>query len=175
MGVLTAAHCDDAQTYYQTLDLTYPVTFIAARHGDRRDVQWHTTSHYEYPQFYDGDSYRTVSFGISRASQSVGDFVCHRGKATNYSCGELVSKTYVPSYEGACPGVDECYPVWMKVSGPNLKCFPGDSGGPWFFGTHALGIYKGQASTGTDAAGCDFAFYMAIDYIDGLDVALLTN
>lgn len=66
-----------------------------------------------------------------------------------------------------------CSSVWIKVSGPNLECNGGDSGGPWFNGSIAYGIYKGQSSTGSTAAACNYAFYMAINYITGMNVTVL--
>ncbi|MEV4475910.1 hypothetical protein [Nonomuraea sp. NPDC049504] len=57
--------------------------------------------------------------------------------------------------------------------GDGLKCYPGDSGGPWFNANKAYGIYKGQSSTGTGTAGCNWAVYMAINYISTINVSLM--
>jgi hypothetical protein len=84
------------------------------------------------------------------------------------------SLVYQPTYAGACPGTT-CSAVWIKVGGSSLECYGGDSGGPWFNAGTAYGIYKGQASSGTTAAACDFAFYMGINYVSGLGVSLMTN
>jgi len=67
------------------------------------------------------------------------------------------------------------------MSGPQLKCYPGDSGGPvffeWFGNIHAAGLYKGQLVI--DANQCSppyfFMFFMAIRKIDGMGLQLLTS
>ena len=164
-GYITAGHCGNSQTYYEFGGTSYATTFIDEIRDADQDVQWHTTPHLEYPHFYASStsSYRTLTSRTTRSSQSVGGYVCHRGKTTGYSCGYIDTKTYKPTYTNACNGVT-CSSVWVKVSGPSLECYPGDSGGPWFLVYSAYGIYKGQSSSGTTASGCNWAFYMASDY-----------
>jgi hypothetical protein len=164
-GYITAGHCPNDQTYFEYGGASYSTVFIDEIRDADQDVQWHTTSHIEFPHFYASSttSFRPLQAQRNRNSQSVGGYVCHRGKTTGYSCGNIVSKTFQPTYNNACPGVT-CASVWVRVEGPSLKCFPGDSGGPWFLVYTAYGIYKGQASSGTTADGCDWAFYMAANY-----------
>jgi hypothetical protein len=100
---------------------------------------------------------------LNRSGQVVGGFVCHRGKTTGYSCGTIVSKTFQPTWANACFGVT-CASVWIRVQGANLKCYPGDSGGPWFLNNTAYGIYKGQSSSGPAVGNCNWAVYSAADY-----------
>lgn len=164
-GYLTAGHCGNSQTYSEFGGTSYSSTFISEIRDANQDVQLHSTSHIEYPHFYASSTsvYRELTSRTTRASQSVGGYVCHRGKTTGYSCGYIDSKTYQPTYANACNGVT-CSSVWIRVSGDNLKCFPGDSGGPWFIGTSAYGMYKGQSSSGTSASDCNWAIYMASNY-----------
>lgn len=173
-GVLTAAHCDNVQTYYESSTVSYPVNWVAKVHDADQDVEWHTTSHPEYPQFNANGSLRTVTGTLPRTSQDIGYWVCHQGRTTGYSCGNITSLTYQPTYAGACPNTT-CSAVWIKVESTTLECYGGDSGGPWFNNGLAYGIYKGQSSSGTTAAGCNFAFYMGINYVSGLGVSLMTN
>lgn len=165
-GYVTAGHCGNNQTYFEYGGTSYSTTFIGEIRDADQDVQWHTTPHIEQPYFYASSttSYRPLQGQKNRSSQTVGGYVCHRGKTTGYSCGNIQSKTFKPTYTNACPGVT-CASVWIRVAGSSLKCFPGDSGGPWFLVYDAYGIYKGQSSSGTTAAGCNWAFYMAVDYL----------
>lgn len=164
-GYITAGHCPNQQTYFEFGGVSYSTAFVDEIRDADQDVQWHTTPHIEQPRFYAGSttSHRPLYSRRTRPAQSVGAYVCHRGKTTGYSCGTIQTKTFAPTYANACPGTT-CLPVWVRVSGSNLRCFPGDSGGPWFLVYTAYGIYKGQASSGTTASGCDWAFYMASNY-----------
>lgn len=169
-GYITAGHCPDSQTYFEFGGTSYSTTFIDEIRDADQDVQWHTTSHIEYPHFYASSTstYRGLTSSTSRSSMSVGGYACHRGKTTGYSCGYIDSTTFQPTYTNACNGVT-CASVWIRVSGGSLECFPGDSGGPWFIAYSAYGIYKGQSSSGTTSSDCNWAFYMASDYF-GIDL-----
>jgi len=164
-GYITAGHCGDSQRYYEYGGTNYSTEFIGEIRDSDQDVQWHTTSHWEYPHFYASStsSYRTLQSAKSRSQQIVGSYVCHRGKTTGYSCGNIVSKTFRPTYANACNGV-RCASVWIRVKGRNLKCSPGDSGGPWFNAYTAYGLHKGASSSGTSAGDCNWAFYSATNY-----------
>lgn len=169
-GYITAGHCGNNQTYFEFGGVSYSTAFIDEIRDADQDVQWHTTPHIEQPRFYAGSTstHRPLTSRRTRSQQSVGGYVCHRGKTTGYSCGTIQTKWYAPGYANACPGTT-CSAVWVRVSGSNLECFPGDSGGPWFLVYSAYGIYKGQSSSGTTAAGCNWAFYMASNYF-GIDL-----
>lgn len=176
-GVLTAGHCGDSRTYEDLDGTSYSVTFQAEFRDSRHDLQWHQTPHVEYPKFQATNGVlRFVTGQEYRSEQLVGDFVCHRGITTKYSCGTITSKTYRPTYGGAC-GTETCEHRFFTVEGPSLKCWPGDSGGPWFNNTTAYGLYMGQASNGPDAGDCVFAIYMGIDSINGYpaDLSLLVQ
>lgn len=174
-GFLTAGHCGNTQTYYESATISYSSNYQTEIRDADQDVQWHTTpTHSVYAQFYAYSDLRTVTDTEPRSAQAVGDYVCHRGKATGYSCGNIESTNYQPTWTNACPGTT-CSSVWIKVSGSSLECYPGDSGGPWFNAYTAYGIYKGQSSTGTTAADCNWAVYMAINYVSGLGVSVLTG
>lgn len=164
-GYITAGHCGNNQTYFEYGGVSYSTNFIDQIRDANQDVQWHTTPHLELPRFYASSttSHRPLLAKKNRSSQALFSYVCHRGKTTGYSCGIIVSKWFKPTYANACPGVT-CASVWIRVAGSSLKCFPGDSGGPWFLVYTAYGIYKGQSSSGTSAGGCNWAFYMAANY-----------
>jgi len=173
-GVSTAAHCDNTQTYYEFGGTSYSITWVAGKLDADHDVQWHTTSHDEYPEFYADltTSARVLTGRRYRSSTSVGNTVCHRGNGTGYSCGSVASTTHQPTYTNAC-GSQTCNPVYIRVSGADLLCYGGDSGGPWFNGQTAFGIHKSGASSGPAKGDCSYAVYMSTDYLSGLGVSLV--
>jgi hypothetical protein len=172
-GVLTAGHCNNLQTYYEFGGTSYAMTFVDEIDDADQDVQWHTTTHDEYPEFYADltTSARILTGRRLRSSTAIGDAVCHRGLGSGYSCGSVQSTTYQPIF-GAC-NVFTCTSTYIKVSGPNLACTDGDSGGPFFNGQTAFGIMKTGSFTGSAPGQCNFATYMSTDYISGLGVSLV--
>jgi hypothetical protein len=173
-GVTTAAHCPPTQTYFEFGGTSYAATFVAERWDADEDVQWHTTSHDHYPEFYADltTTARVLTGRRLRSSTAVGNTVCHRGRTTGYSCGSVESTTYGPTYAGACNGV-ACTQTFIRVSGVDLRCDGGDSGGPWFNGQTAFGTHKSGASSGPGTGQCSFATYMSTDYLTGLGVSLV--
>ena len=94
----------------------------------------------------------------NRDSTRVGDFVCHRGEKTGYSCATVEFVDYAPPGD-LCAG--PCPATWVAVRGPD--CGKGDSGGPVFSGGIAFGLMKG-ASFASDE-GCQLYYYMSTDYL----------
>ncbi|MEV0311126.1 S1 family peptidase [Nonomuraea fuscirosea] len=174
-GILTAGHCGNTQRYRLYGSSTWVTTsFRRQERNATSDVQWHTRPNMvAYARFHAAstEATRPVTGRVVRSGQN-GDYVCHRGKSTGYSCGRVSTISYRPTWRNACDG-PTCAATWIRVSGANLKCYPGDSGGPWFNANRAYGIYKGQSSSGTGTAGCNWAVYMAINYISSIDVSLL--
>jgi streptogrisin C len=165
-GVLTAAHCTDTyptSIYYENSSWSFLTSWVTAAHDASRDVVWHTVADPEYPEFWSGSEMRPVFGSVSRASQTLGTYTCTYGRISQARCGYLASKTYVPTYPGACPG-GPCAATWMQIS----DCFGnnGDSGGPVYVGYDAYGVYKGSPGTS--------CIYMPIDYISAISVYLLT-
>jgi hypothetical protein len=173
-GVLTAAHCGNTQTYFEFGGTSYAITFVSESLDADADVQWHTTSHDEYPEFYADltTTARVLTGRRLRSSTAVGNTVCHRGMTTGYSCGSVASTTHQPAYSGAC-GTVTCSALFIRVEGASLLCDLGDSGGPFFNGQTAFGIHKSVSSTGPGAGQCSYAVYMSTDYISDLGVTLV--
>ena len=101
---------------------------------------------------------RPVSSWRNRDSTRVGDFVCHRGERTGYSCAVVEFVDYAPPGD-LCAG--PCTPTWVAVSGPD--CGKGDSGGPVFSGMVAFGLMKGASNSSDDT--CRLYYYMSVDYL----------
>lgn len=171
-GITTAGHCGNSQSYRLFGSSTwYSTTFRAQLWNNNTDLQWHSTANVE-PRFHASStsSTRPVTSQATRNGQS-GAYVCHRGAATGYSCGTVSSIVYQPP-SAVCNG-QTCSAVWIRASGPSLKCYLGDSGGPVFYDNRAYGIYSGQSSSGTTISGCNFMYYMGINYVINLNVTLL--
>jgi hypothetical protein len=88
----------------------------------------------------------------------VGDIVCRRGETSGYGCFEIELTHFAPPGD-LCGG--PCAPTWVMVKG---ECRGGDSGGPVFIGTTALGIVKGGGSH-SRSGGCNYWFYMSTDFL----------
>lgn len=171
-GVTTAAHCGNTQSYFEFNGTSYPMTFVAERNDADEDVQWHTTAQTEVPQFYADltTTPRVLTGRRLRSSTAVGNTACHRGKTTGYSCGSVESTTYQPTY--SCNGFT-CSATYISVTGPNLACAGGDSGGPWFNGQTAFGLHVAGANSDIYPGTCSLAVYMSTDYLTGLGVSLV--
>ncbi len=160
-GITTAAHCLDAMTYYDPQRRPTPLSFVGQWGWGYHDVQIHAAPAPERPLIY-SDTARTIERPVemqrSKLSTRAGDFVCHRGESSGYSCAEVELVDFAPAGD-LCGGA--CLPTWVTVAGPH--CAGGDSGGPVFSGTTALGVVKG-ASYRPDGS-CAFYFYMSLDYL----------
>lgn len=169
-GFLTNAHCGDLYSTTScalTFDFTSPSCWRDHAYGASHDVQWRTVvGDYATAQFWDGSAYRPVYTSYSWSAQQVGWYTCHYGQGSGYSCGTIASKTYQPTYPGACPG-GPCNFDWMLVSGSSLACGAGDSGGPWFVAGSAYGVHKGSPGSS--------CVYMPIDRITAMSVFILTQ
>jgi streptogrisin C len=160
-GVATAAHCPDALTYYDTDGTTVPLAFAGQWGAGYQDVQVNLSPEASEPLFYanrGAGSLRRLTTWRNVANTRAGDFVCHFGESSGYSCAEVELTDYAPPGT-LCGG--PCSPTWVTVKGP--ACIPGDSGGPVFSGSVAFGIAKG---INRRASGqCNFYYYMSTDYL----------
>lgn len=160
-AITTAAHCLDDLAYIDPARQATPLGFVGQWGWGYHDVQIHTLPTPARPLFF-ADSARTIARPVeaqrAKTSTRAGDFLCHRGESTGYSCAEVALLDFAPSGQ-LCGGY--CLPTWVAVSGPTCK--QGDSGGPVFSGTTAFGIVKGAAFR--PDGSCAFYFYMSLDYL----------
>ncbi len=160
-AVTTAAHCVDDLTYRDPQAGTVPLAFVGQWGWGYHDVQINAAPGPLPPTFFADTAktrLRAVTGQRSRDSMRAGDFVCHRGERTGYSCATVQLTDFAPAGD-LCGG--PCLPTWVTVSGPT--CGGGDSGSPVFTGTTALGILKGASYRGDGS--CAFYFYMSVDYL----------
>jgi streptogrisin C len=171
-AITTAAHCPDQLTYIDRDGNRSPTLPMIGSWGlAYRDVQINGSADSPDPLFYanrGAGSLRKVETWRSLASTRAGDFVCHYGESSGYSCATVELTDYAPPGE-LCGG--PCSPTWVTVKGPS--CIPGDSGGPVFSGDVAFGIAKGINRD--DAGRCDFYYYMSTDYLPTPWRLLTTN
>ena len=161
IGIATAAHCPDELSYVGPDRVPLTMPFVSQHGWGYQDVQINASSTPLSPWFYSDTAktlVRPVEAGQSRAGTRAGDFVCHRGERTGYSCAEVLMTDFAPAGD-LCGGA--CLPTWVAVEGPT--CQGGDSGAPVFSGTSALGLVKG----GTYRAdrSCAMFYYMSVDYL----------
>jgi streptogrisin C len=160
-GITTAAHCLDDMTYYDAQRRPVKLDFVGQWGWGYHDLQIHTGATPERARFY-ADTARSIERPVEaqrgKPSTRAGDFVCHRGESSGYSCAEIELVDFAPAGD-LCGGA--CLPTWVTVAGP--RCKGGDSGGPVFSGTTAFGVVKG-ASYRRDGS-CAFYFYMSLDYL----------
>ena len=160
-GISTAAHCPDTLYYVSQGQNRIALDMIGAWGERYQDVQIHAVPASPLPIFYADPSKgvaRPVFTWRNRQSTRVGDFVCHLGEGSGYSCAEVEFVDFAPPGD-LCAG--PCTPVWVAVKGPD--CRSGDSGGPVFSGTIAFGILKGASYTADGV--CRLYYYMSIDYL----------
>jgi len=160
-AITTAAHCPDELTYVDRDGSTVTLPLIGSWGAAYQDVQINGSPNSPEPLFYSNrgaGTLRRLATWRNVASTRAGDFVCHYGESSGYSCATVELTDYAPPGD-LCGG--PCYPSWVTVKGPN--CIAGDSGGPVFSGAVAFGIAKGVNRT---AAGqCLFYYYMLTDYL----------
>jgi hypothetical protein len=160
-AITTAAHCPDELTYIDPDGSTVVLPMIGSWGAAYRDVQINGSAQSPEPLFYSNRGAGTLRRLVSWrnvASTRAGDFVCHYGESSGYSCATVELTDYAPPGD-LCGG--PCFPTWVTVKGPS--CVAGDSGGPVFSGEIAFGIAKGvnRASSGE----CLFYYYMSTDYL----------
>jgi streptogrisin C len=159
-AIITAAHCPDNLIYVDESGNRTELPMIGSWGAAYRDVQINGSPQPLAPLFYaepGAGSLREVETWRNVASTRAGDFVCHYGESSGYSCALVQLTDYAPPGE-LCGG--PCEPTWVTVDGP--RCIPGDSGGPVFSGDVAFGIAKGVNRSGER---CDFYYYMSTDYL----------
>ena len=160
-GIVTAAHCPDDVTYQDPEGGTIPLQFAGQWGARTQDVQVHIGPGGQKPLFYADrrqGTLRTLAGARSRLSTRAGEWVCHYGESSGYSCAEVELTQFAP------PGLlcgGACAPTWITVR--THDCRSGDSGGPVFSGDIAFGITKG--GSGRRGTRCNFYFYMSTDFL----------
>ena len=159
-GIATAAHCPDELVYQDPDGGTIPLAFAGQWGARTQDVQVNLGPA-DQPLFYADRrtaSLRRLAAARSRLSTRAGEWLCHYGESSGYSCAEVELTQFAPPGE-LCGGA--CAPTWVTVR--TRDCRSGDSGGPVFSGDVAFGITKG--GSGGRNSRCNFYFYMSTDFL----------
>lgn len=175
-GVTTAGHCQNGNvTYRETSTITYPLGFISEVMNDHADAQFMANSaHTVYPYFWTGAGYRTVLGTVPRLNMT-GDYVCHQGAFTGYSCGIVQTIHGDPGDRCGINRNGPCANTWVEVQGSELACWEADSGGPWFSGSWAYGTHAFGRGPGPEKGSCFGAMFMSAGFLGELDLVLLTG
>ena len=116
---------------------------------------------------------------------ATGSYICHLGQTSlgsttsMQSCGEVISVTAAQAYDGSLIYYSGGSFVMVRntssgkgtVLGPSgtgtLRCYQGDSGGPWFAGTVAYGVLSSCAWEGgvANSNRVLLALYTSLDYV----------
>jgi hypothetical protein len=164
----TAGHCTNALKFLGNDNVTeYTLSYVTGSSvfDSNQDVQLHTSGTAMLPEFWADTNVRRVLTGRRyRTSTYANDEVCHRGMRTGYSCGLVTITNHAPTFSGACGG-QTCEAVWVNVAGANLRCYPGDSGGPVFASQTAFGIQSSANYSSPDTGGCGYLTYMSTDFL----------
>ncbi|MDM4763773.1 hypothetical protein QT381_12215 [Galbitalea sp. SE-J8] len=176
-GLLTAQHCWNASGSWSWRSMAGALSSVSYRGGylgANEDVAWEHASTTATSSFYNSTS-TTLTLGDREVRANMpGRYVCHMGAVTDDSCGWVTSASYAPTYSGAC-GPVTCASTWGYMLGgmhgaSSLKCYNGDSGGPFYSTSYnsgiptAYGLYKGQSTYGVNPADCDWLTFMPIGY-----------
>lgn len=136
-GVSTAWHCDPPFTY-ENRDggHEYSATQRGSHIGEWGDLRWFSTAGSETDDFYWkwGHHRRDVS---SVRHSVEGEELCRFGMKTGRKCGDHVYKK----------GVDKTvrgHSVNRLTAMHRENAEKGDSGGPWYWGTTAIGVHQGE-------------------------------
>ena len=161
-GVITAGHCrDNGPSETHTFRMNGVVLpFVYGWLSATADAQFHripapsSGSRYVLDDYLCRDSgsypnpYCDVTGTITRAKMQ-GDYVCHTGKKSGISCGQVTNISHQLMWsDDRCldsSGAEvACEHVFVKVEGQHLKGCKGDSGGPFYRGGTAYGIVAGS-------------------------------
>lgn len=160
-AISTAAHCPDTLAATNSTGAAVDLPMIGAWGAGYQDVQVNATGGGDPARFF-SDRHARVERPLdtwrNRASTRAGDVVCRWGESSGYSCGEVEMVDFAPPAE-LCAGT--CPATWVMFRSP--RCAAGDSGGPLFVATTAIGLMK--ASNRAPDGRCLFSLYMSTDYL----------
>ena len=98
-AITTAAHCPDELTYVDRDGTSVTLPMIGSWGAAYRDVQLNGSPNSPEPFFYSNRGAGTLRRLVSWrnvASTRAGDFVCHYGESSGYSCATVELTDYAP-------------------------------------------------------------------------------
>lgn len=182
-GITTSAHCSDIQTVTDAINNEIELVNVVVEHNNsRNDIQ--IMEGYVAPtagEIYIGESFTIPITGqINRFNIPIGEGVCHYGKTTGLSCGTVGSTTWGTDGNNPYPlctsNTEYCEPIWVAVLGgtdSDLSCGGGDSGGPFFLESSALGSMTFSIEWASASNPCLAAIYLGIERISAIGYNLM--
>jgi hypothetical protein len=164
-GLVTAGHCQDsppAAKYQDPGGATTGLTFQSRQIGANGDVGWYKTASAEVPEFWSSSSQRR-QVGAVRAGGDInnGDVYCFYGRAGGARCDTVWNRDW--------SGFGLSRLVVMSQGGTQ----GGDSGGPWYTGTTAVGIHLGLVDFGGGVYRSTFSKAARVDEALGVNICLV--
>ncbi|WP_158238322.1 MULTISPECIES: S1 family peptidase [Luteimonas] len=141
------------------------------------DAQWHMQSWSLSPprphpnQIQTTGPLGTIDIdGVTSLSQlGLGSEVCKQGRTTGYTCGKVIQK----DFEFAFNGEIGTYVLVEPLSGQGPVAKGGDSGGPVFQGSKAVGMVHGGYEEGDPRYGT--MVFIPIENIEALKLKVITE
>lgn len=141
-GISTAAHCSNGQNIAGV-----SIPFVAEWWQYSSDIQWNSAGstvavfrNRARDDAYDATPYyRSITGTLSRTSLVIGGTYCKYGNVTSYDCGTLKSRTEYASW------VTNSTATFLAIDHASI-CSGGDSGGPAYTSSNAIGLISGCTS-----------------------------
>ena len=136
-GPMTAAHCDTMTSMQDPVNGgTFSTSLIAEHLGWLGDIQWESSTHDDFPEFFANFSdRRAVTSRRMNWQLAQGQYVCRFGRSTGQGCGNVDQLNItIPGFADHLATVTNL----TKLDGA------GDSGGPWYSINTAVGIHSGH-------------------------------
>ena len=166
-GILTAGHCGTRGAelgtklrYYDRDGTTRYNMTLTGYDSNPTTGKYHDLSFFELDDrsvksipFYHSDKTDILDPTIAPKEYIVGNYVCHYGRITDISCGDIISTSYInnPIDGKGCAAGNPCANTFVRVARKGLNCMKGDSGGP-MFGQRPAGIVSSCATSDTGNA-----------------------
>lgn len=141
-GIITAGHCNGLNQFEEPGVAPYAMTWRSQVFDLEGDVEYHTTSHVEYDDFYsDAATIRDVT-GIKTTNTMTGSVTCVYGRSSNArTCNiEVEAVDVTVNANGTLVGS-----LARARSAAGFQVIAGDSGGGWSVGNTAWGITHGYS------------------------------
>jgi hypothetical protein len=159
-GVTTAAHCDGMDEYEQPWSTdSYDFPFQDQHIGTSGEVEWHTTTgHVDVAEYYaDGDPSDRREVNSVETGVAANNIYCLYSHVGQERTCDGVRSTYVAVFTTGLAS--------NLVGMDDFNAEPGDSGGPWSYGTEAAGTVVGWywSFSNHDAWSRGWSFDNALD------------
>lgn len=155
-GVTSAGHCSFINRYRQENGFEFGLQWRNAHEGTWGDFEWYTSpTSTVFPRFYSNTGIGRDQKAVAGAATIVArNQYCMFGRNSGYHCDEVRLTSVSVTSEGK---------TYSKLVATNREQgMPGDSGGPWFIGTTAVGTFSGAATF----QGIRSDFFAKADYLD---------